>query len=124
MSGMDDDENSMAAMFAEDEADNISGGAILEKEEIHRILEGIFMQQVLALLGPCLKKTRQSASRQSSESIPTSSVDMCSPSDDHSIPEIVSQAAQPDRLPDLECVWSEILQRTGPSSVLSNTIRL
>jgi len=114
---MDDDENSMAAMFAGDEAEDISGGVVLEKEEIHRILEGLFMQQVLALLSPCFKKSRQSSSRQSSESIPTGSFDMCSPSD--SIPEIVSQASQPDSLPDLECVWSEILQRTGSSEFSS-----
>jgi hypothetical protein len=86
-------------------------GAILEKSEIQRILEGIFMQQALALLSPCFKKSQRNASDEGRSSTPAHAVDLCSPSE--SMPEIVSQRSHADPAPNLEFVWSEISQRTG-----------
>ena len=97
------------------------GCVTLEKVEIHRILEGMFMQQVLALLLPCFKKPIRS-SREATLPNSEDAVDFSSPSD--SFPAISTQSTQhhSDHEPDLDFVMSEISLRTGSSIICSNVV--
>jgi hypothetical protein len=87
----------------------------LEKAEIHRILEGMFMQQVMDILIPCFKRTYRSSSDLETQSSHANMDDLSSPSE--SIPVTVApdvrepnQAGQTIHLDD---ICSEISSRTG-----------
>jgi hypothetical protein len=103
---------------------NEIGCVTLDKVEIHRILEGMFMQQVLALLLPCFKKSNRS-SREATLPHSEDAVDFSSPSD--SFPVIASQSTQQHSdhergQPALDFVMSEISLRTGSSTLNSNLL--
>jgi hypothetical protein len=88
----------------------------LDKQEIHRILEGLFMQQVMELLGPCFKTRRTSTS--DDRSCSSQMVDLSSPSESipeivGAVPEIVGAVAQSDEVLNLDFLMSEISQRIG-----------
>jgi hypothetical protein len=79
------------------------------------MLEGLFMQQAMELLGPCFKTRRRHSStpddRSCSSQISSQMVDLSSPSE--SIPEIVGAVSQSDEVLNLDFVMSEISQRIG-----------
>jgi hypothetical protein len=80
----------------------------LDKVQVHRILEGMFMQQVMELLGPCFRQQKRSSCF---ECCSLQLDNKSSPSE--SIPEIVAREPQVESPSDLDCVKSEILKRTG-----------
>lgn len=95
---------------------------ILDKSEIHKILEGMFLQQVMDVLSPCLKiRHSQSSVADSLDSENHTSQLVDSPSE--SMPEIVgTMASQILPTSDLDFVKSEILQRTGALLPLKRNI--
>ena len=86
------------------------------------MLEGLFMQQAMELLGPCFKTRRRHSStpddRSCSSQISSQMVDLSSPSESipeivGAVPEIVGAVSQSDEVLNLDFVMSEISQRIG-----------
>jgi hypothetical protein len=86
----------------------------LEKVEIHRILEGMFMQQVMGFLSPCFKRIDRSSMDSTTQSNHANIDDLSSPSE--SIPVTVApdrESYQADQTIHLDSICSEISSRTG-----------
>lgn len=88
----------------------------LEKAEIHRILEGMFMQQVMDFLIPCFKRTYRSSSDLETQSSHANMDDLSSPSESIPVtvaPDSVREPNQAGQTIHLDDICSEISSRTG-----------
>jgi hypothetical protein len=84
---------------------------ILDKTEIHRILEGMFLHQVMDLLSPCFKVRQSHDSDGHFDKCSSQMADLSSPSE--SLPKILEPTSQFNLKSALDFIKLEISQRTG-----------